>query len=124
MRPLPLLFACLTWIVFLTLQARSVDAQSAQAQPYDKATTDAFLITRMVEKFHVEPRPLNHELSASIFSRLLAELDEEKIFLTREDSAKLSVYRSKLDEEILGRKSGFLQLLSGLYKQRLLQADT
>ncbi|MHA4806516.1 S41 family peptidase [Flavitalea flava] len=92
--------------------------------PLQKAAQDAFLITRMVEKFHIQPRPINDEMSSVLFSRLLEELDEQRIFFTREDMNKLSVYRFKLDEEILNRQYNFLQLLIGIYKQRLIQADT
>src|SRR5579871_4336886 len=110
-RTLPLLLLlCLTFPVI--------------AQTPDNKANDAFLITRMVEKFHVAPRPLDKTMSAAIYSQLLRELDDERIFFTQGDSAKLSAYQYTLDEEIKGRKTGFLQLLIGLYQQRLVESDT
>ncbi|HLK29137.1 MAG TPA: S41 family peptidase [Puia sp.] len=94
------------------------------AQSLDKPVHDAFLISRMAEKFHIQPKPLDDEMSAAIYDRLLDELDEEKIFFLQEDINKLSAYRFKIDDEIKNSKSSFLQLLITTYKQRLLQADT
>src|SRR5882672_8913113 len=91
---------------------------SAKAQSLDSKATDAYLITRMVEKFHVQPRPLDKTMSAAIYSTMLRELDDQRIFFTQSDIAKLSVYRYSLDEEIRGRKTAFLQLLIGLFQQR------
>ena len=97
---------------------------SVNAQTPDNKVTDAYLITRMVEKFHVQPRPLDKTMSAAIYTTMLRELDDQRIFFTQGDIAKLSVFRYTLDEEIRGRKTAFLQLLIGLFQQRLLESDT
>jgi carboxyl-terminal processing protease len=94
------------------------------AQPLQKTVQDAYLITRMAEKFHIQPRPLNDEMSSAIYSQLLEALDDQRIFFTQKDIRELSVYQFKLDEEIQHQQSGFLQLLIGVYKQRLVQVDT
>ncbi|MES1161405.1 MAG: hypothetical protein ABUM51_11645, partial [Bacteroidota bacterium] len=109
---LPLLVICL------------IRSLSITAQPSPKIVQDAYLITRMAEKFHVQPRPLNDEMSAAIYSQLLESLDDQRIFFTQKDIHALSAYQFKLDEEIRNQQSGFLQLLIGLYRQRLIQVDT
>jgi len=109
--------ALLTPLSFLLLIA-------AHAQTPDSKVTDAFLITRMVEKLHVQPRPLDKAMSAAIYGELMKALDDQRIFFTQADIAKLSGYQYRLDEEIRGRKGDFLQLLTGLYQQRLLESDT
>src|SRR5579872_1298865 len=78
------------------------------AQSTEKNAHDAFMISRMVEKYHVQPRPLNDEMSAAIYSRILEVLDDHRIFFTEGDIRQLSVYRFTLDDEIRGQKSGFL----------------
>ena len=95
-----------------------------KAQSPESKASDAFVITRMVEKFHVQPRPLDKTMSAAIYDKLLDELDDERLFFTQPDIAKLSAYKYSLDEEIRGRKTGFLQLLTGLFQQRLVETDT
>lgn len=97
---------------------------SATAQVADTKATDAYLITRMAAKFHVQPRPLDKSMSAAVYTTVLKELDEERIFFTQGDIAQLAVYQYTLDQEILNRRSGFLQLLTSIYQQRLAQVDT
>src|SRR5262245_32003823 len=80
------------------------------AQPLQKATRDAFMISRMVEKFHIQPRPLNDEMSAALYDQLFESLDEQRIFFIQEDITKLSAWRLKLDDEIKTKQSAFLQL--------------
>jgi carboxyl-terminal processing protease len=109
-------FLCLILVV---LSCNVLDAQLLQ-----KPVTDAYLVSRMVEKFHIQPRPLDDERSDAIFHDLMTSLDEQRIFFTQDDMKKLLAYRLQLDDEIKGKKSNFLQLLVTTYKQRLLQADT
>ncbi len=109
--------------LFLLLIYPAGDAR-LRAQSPPQAAQDAYLISRMVEKFHVQPRPLDHELSSGIYTQILEALDGQRIFFTKEDIDKLSAYQYRLDDEIRNRESAFLQLLISLYKQRLLEADT
>ena len=99
-------------------------ASMLTAQTIDQKTTDAWLISRMVDKYHVAPRPLDKEMSAAIFSRLLDGLDGDRLIFTADDIRQLSTYRLTLDEEILNRRTAFLTLVAGLYKQRLTQTDS
>src|SRR5581483_3441040 len=95
-----------------------------RAQSLDNKATDAYMITRMVAKFHVEPKPLDKIMSAAIYTQVLKALDDERIFFTQPDILKLSAWKYTLDDEIRNRKTGFLQLLTNIYQQRLTQADT
>lgn len=93
------------------------------AQPITKAANDAFLITRMAEKFHVQPRPLDAAFSSDLYKNILKELDDDRLFFTQEDIDRLQVYRYTLNAQIAGHKTD-LQLLIALYNERILQADT
>src|SRR5258708_7515964 len=113
------------FVLVCCVLALFVAGQSPGKSPFpEKNVQDAYIISRMVEKFHIQPRPLNDEMSAAIYSRILEVLDDHRIFFTEGDIRKLSVFRYTLDDEIRNRQSGFLQLLAGIYKQRLMQADT
>lgn len=94
------------------------------AQPLPKAAKDAFLVSRMAYKFHVQPRQLDDALSANLFNRLLESLDDQRIFFIQEDITRFTPWQFKLDDEIRSRQTAFLQLLITTYKQRLQQADT
>ncbi len=89
-----------------------------------KSAADAYVITRMAEKFHLQPKAIDNEFSISIFNRTLKALDEERIFFTQDDIKQLIPYQQQLDEEVTGRKINFLQLLSTIYETRLRQVDT
>jgi len=95
-----------------------------RAQSLDNAIQNAFLVSRMADKFHIQPRPLDDDLSARIYTGLLTELDGQHIFFLQEDINKLAVWRLRLDDEIRNRRTDFLTLLTGIYKQRVQQADT
>ncbi|OQP67185.1 hypothetical protein A3860_02150 [Niastella vici] len=110
--------------IFLFLILVVVGCNVLDAQSLQKPVTDAYLVSRMVEKFHIQPRPLDDERSEAIFRELMSSLDDQRIFFTQDDMKKLTAYRLQLDDEIKQRKSNFLQLLVTTYKQRLQQADT
>lgn len=109
---------------FLLLVCISAKGLYAQTSTFDKTAYNAFVITRMVDKLHVEPKPVDKTLSVNVFDKLINDLDGEKIFFIQEDIDKMKSYRDKLDDEILNRKTGFLTLLTNLYQQRLIQVDT
>ncbi len=108
-------------IVLLTIcLSKLLNAQAS----FDKTATEAFVLTRMAEKFHLQPKLLNDDLSVAVFDGLLQSLDEQKIFFTAEDIAKLRLHRFHIDDQIKNRQAVFLQTLSGIYKLRLEQVDT
>ena len=96
----------------------------SSGQTTDKAANDAYMITRMVSKFHVEPRAVNDAFSANVFSGMLDKTDEDRMFFTKSDIDRLSAYRTTIDDEIKLRKTGYLNLFISIYRQRLQQADS
>jgi len=109
---------------YLSFSILFISTLVLKSQLINKAASDAYLITRMTEKFHVQPKAVNKELSANWFDDLTKQLDDDKIFFTQEDMIKLQAFRLQLDNEVLNKKTGFLQLLVSIYQQRLKQADT
>ena len=95
-----------------------------EAQPVNKAVGNAYIITRMAEKFHVQPRPVNDTFSNDLFNRFLNDLDEERIYFNREDLARLSAYSLQLDDQVKQKKTDFLKVLIPIYQKRLQQADS
>ncbi len=94
------------------------------AQPFAKVASNAFLITRMAEKFHVHPVPVDDAFSAFVWDKMMNELDDEKIYFTQEDMAAFQPYRLQLDNDILKQKTNFLQAVTSRYTQRLHQSDS
>src|ERR1700690_99263 len=94
------------------------------AQQLNTAVKNAYIITRMAEKFHVQPRPLDDEFSANLFTQLLKQLDEDKIFFTAEDIKALSKFKFDIDDEIKNKQSTFLSAITKIFGERIAKADT
>jgi carboxyl-terminal processing protease len=96
--------------------------------PWCQTTTnfahEAFMVTRMVNKFHVQPRAVDSRFSADVFKSMLRDADPDKIYFLKPDIDRLSIYRNILDKEISQQKDDFLRLFTVIYQQRLKQADS
>jgi len=96
----------------------------SHSQTDDKIAHEAFMITRMVNKFHVQPREVNDQFSADVFSGMLLKADPDKVFFLKADIDRLSVYTGTIDDEIKQQKTAYLHLFTNIYQQRLRQADS
>jgi carboxyl-terminal processing protease len=96
----------------------------SNAQTTEKAANEAFVLTRMVSKFHAEPRPLNAAFSADVFKGMLEKTDGGRVFFAVSDINRLNPYRTVLSEAIKQRRTDYLDLFIAIYKQRLQQADS
>lgn len=111
--------------VFLPIVFMSISVVAfAQAQTLNQAATDAYAITRIAEKFHVQPRPVDDAFSKNMFNNILDNLDNERIYFTADDLHNLTAFTTALDEEVKQKKTVFLQLLLTLYQARMAQSDT
>ncbi len=107
-------YACLLFIAAVVV----CDAQSS------KHMDNAFLISRMTAKYHVQPKTLNDELSTHLFRKFFVELDPNKIFFTAQDLKELERFRRQLDDDILTRRAGFLSSVAKIYEQRVRTTDS
>jgi len=82
------------------------------------------MITRMVNKFHVDPKPVDSKFSASVFSAMLDNTDPDRIYFIKSDIDQLAPYQKTLDKEIAHSKTGYLNLFTGIYQARLKTADS
>lgn len=90
----------------------------------EKAANNAFLISRMADKFHVQPKELNDQFSIAVFDGILKKLDSRRIFFTKQDVLTLSKSAYKIDDEIQNVNADFLKQLIGLYSKRIKQTDS
>src|ERR1700733_4710583 len=84
----------------------------AISQTNTKIANEAFVLTRMVAKFHVAPRNVNDTFSTDIYNQMLLKTDEAKVFFTKDDIAKLSSFATLIDDEIKQKNTDFLNLLT------------
>lgn len=77
-----------------------------------------------IEKTHYSPRAIDDNFSSMMFEKIINHLDPRHLVFTQEDYKTLSAYRHQLDEEVNGGSWQFLDLVSGLYRQKLKKADS
>jgi carboxyl-terminal processing protease len=110
--------------IFLLAILSFIIINISEAQTLTTAANDAYVITRMAEKFHVQPKPLDDQFSHDVFNEFLKQLDDERIFFTQEDISKLQPFYSEIDDEVKQRKTDLLFIVISLYQLRVQQADT
>ncbi|MFZ1529137.1 MAG: carboxy terminal-processing peptidase [Ferruginibacter sp.] len=96
------------------------DAQPKPDAFYQKVVT----LKRFLEKKHFSPIRWNDTTSALLYNHWLEELDEERLFFSKADIAKLEPYRTKLDDEINGKSWEFFRLSTQLYYSKIQVADS
>ena len=96
----------------------------ALGQPAAKFAHDAFMVTRMVAKFHVEPKPVDTKFSTGLFSAMLDNADPDRVYFIKGDIDRLMPYQKTLDKEILLSKTNYLTLFTGIYAARLKTTDS
>lgn len=84
----------------------------------------AVTLRRFLEQQHYKPVNWTDTSSALLFNKWLEEIDEEKLFFTRQDMAALEKYKTRLDEELLGKEWNFFSLSASIYKNRLQKTDS
>ncbi len=84
----------------------------------------AFILNKMLDKFHYDPIVLNDKTSADIFESFIKDLDPYHMYFTYKDIKQLKAYEKKIDNEILNQSDEFLLKTTKLFKQRLIDTDT
>ncbi|MFT3911552.1 MAG: carboxy terminal-processing peptidase [Ferruginibacter sp.] len=96
---------------------------NVQAQP-PTFKQKAFVLIRFLQKNHYQPLQWNDTSSAMLYDKWLERLDEEKLFFTQTDIASLEPYKTKLDDELLGKDWKFFDASINIYRRRVQQVDS
>jgi carboxyl-terminal processing protease len=94
------------------------------AQNRDHYAADAFVLSRITQKYHVQPRPMDETFSILFFDRFFTALDEEKLIFTAEDMSRLLPYRTQLANEVRAQQNGFLKMATAAYEKRINTIDS
>lgn len=77
-----------------------------------------------IQNFHYSPKEIDDQFSSEIFDRFLSKtLDPQKNIFLQEDINQLSVYKSQLDDEILGAPIKFVPTVYSIYKKRISETE-
>ena len=109
----------LSCLIFTVVVSMNISAQK-KARDF---TQEIIWMRNALEKYHVEPRKINDELSADLFQKLLDELDPERIIFLAPEIVALEPFRNQLDEEMNGRSTRFLIQVKTAYKKGLERSE-
>ncbi len=94
------------------------------AQPFDRCCETAKLMMGVIDKYHYEPFVFTDQVSEEVYHEFIELLDPSGLYFSKADLQILSQHKYLLNDQI-GRKSCiFLDKTAGLYKKKLILADT
>jgi len=96
----------------------------AQQMTSSAMRNKCFTLKRFMELNHYRPLTWNDSSSVLLYDRWMNILDDDKQYFTQKDIDQLQVYRTKLDDEMLGNGWGFFDKSIQLFKQRIKQVDS
>jgi carboxyl-terminal processing protease len=92
------------------------------AQNSDSTCEILFKINTLIQREHVNPKPVNDSLSAYVFDNLMDDLDPSRnIFFKTQYDALSDKYRLNLDDLILKKDCSFITEIKSIYKDGLLR---
>jgi len=109
---------CQLLLIFSTLHVHA--QQPAEQSLRNKVIT----LQQFLEQNHYLPVKWNDTSSAMLFNKWMEKLDDEKMIFTQNEIATLDVYKTKLDDEILGKGWEFYSKSTALYRSCLKRADS
>ncbi len=99
-------------------------AAAAQVNAVTDVSQKAYKLMRFMEQQHYKPLQWNDSASAMLYSKWLDKLDDEKLFFTQKDLGILQPFSTKLDDEIVSKKSEFFNLSVAVYKKQVQKTDS
>lgn len=90
----------------------------AQPEP-SKEQALSHLLMQSLESWHFSPRKINDEFSERAFKLYLNSIDRSKRFLTKSDIEQLKSYDHKIDDELKGASTDFLELSEDFLSKRI-----
>jgi carboxyl-terminal processing protease len=81
-------------------------------------------LRRFLEQQHYKPIQWNDTSSTMLYNRWMEEIDDEKIFFTQKEITSIELFKTKLDDELLGKGWSFFNQFTAAYKLRLQKTDS
>jgi carboxyl-terminal processing protease len=93
----------------------SVNAQDCKQLP---------ILWNLINTYHVEPKPLDDQLSQSLFQDLFDNLDPGGLYFIEEDMKEFEKFKFNIDNAVEYGDCSFITKITEVYKKRLLEVDT
>ena len=107
------------FIVFFLICGSAAIAQSPVS-----VQQEALQLKKKLLEHHVSPRPIDDTFSSEVFEIFLNLLDVNKLLFTQRDIDELSVYKSRIDDELNTSLWNFFPEVTRELKEKLQHAQT
>lgn len=96
----------------------------SQNEANKRYAQQAFMVYRVLEKYHYKPQELNDVLSEKFNKEFLISLDPTGLYFTKKEVEEFRKWDNKIDDEIKGGSTKYLNLISDSYFKKLNWADS
>ncbi len=94
-------------------------SNSGKRSSQDKRKLVLETMMAAVQHDHFSPRPVDDTFSARVYQKTFDFFDNAKIFFTKQDAARLSVYQHKIDDQIKAGSLEFYDSFDAIYQRRV-----
>jgi carboxyl-terminal processing protease len=109
---------------FLILLLFFLPIANAYTQQSDLThSKEAFLLTQLLKKHHINPRSFDEKLSTDVCKAFFEALDPEGVYFTAIDISNLEKYKNTLLDDLNGKSWKFLSAATELFKSRLIHSQ-
>ncbi len=112
---LPLLL--LVWM--LPVPAKVTDVPVKQLTPTREQRQATLIILRVIDKYHYKDHKLDNAMSEAMLDRYLESLDPNKVYFSKKDIERFTVYRHQLDNSLLQARLEPAFNIFKVYRQRV-----
>jgi carboxyl-terminal processing protease len=106
-------------IGFIGLVAFLIGNKTISFENPEKEQAIVYTVKNALDYVHFAPQLVNDEFSVRFFEEYLNNLDGTKRFLTQNEISQLEIYRTKLDDQILGKDLTFFNLSDKLTEEAI-----
>lgn len=99
-------------------------ANHVAAQPTSFYGQQSNAIWKLVQKYHIQPKPLDDNLSQEIFDNFISFIDNAGYYFLQSDIDELSKLNLSIDNEITAKTSVFFSRAAQLFEIRLKAVDS
>ena len=92
---------------------------SGTAKAQTKEQQKAILLKRVIEINHYQPRPVDDKFSQLFYDAFTKSLSEAELTLTADNLKTLSIFSTKIDDELNGKEWKFLPVVTSIIRENI-----
>jgi carboxyl-terminal processing protease len=103
-------------LILFVLIITTITYSNAQT---NSAADQIFYVKRVIEKYHLQPKPIDDNFSSLLYKDFIQAIDVNKLYFTTKAIAELEKLEKNIDDDINNKKLSFLNTITPIYKKQL-----